>query len=161
MIIPIVDDNDKIISYKNRNDVTQEDTYRVSALWIINSKKKVLLARRAFHKKHDPGCWGPAVAGTIEKGETYTSNIIKEAFEEIGLRNIRPIKKMKVRISGQHNYFVQWFILKIDMDINKFRIDTNEVDSIKWFRRDELIKGLKDNESEFNRSMKRYVKLFC
>ena len=32
-----------------------------------------------------PEVWGPAVSGTNEEGETYDSNIIKEAQEEIGL----------------------------------------------------------------------------
>ncbi len=29
--------------------------------------------------------WGSAVAGTVEKGEDYESNIYKETEEEIGL----------------------------------------------------------------------------
>ena len=31
---------------------------------------------RSFTKSHDPGKWGPAVAGTVEEGETY--NFLKE-----------------------------------------------------------------------------------
>lgn len=85
--IIIVDENDTIIGHKNRDSMEDGDMYRVSALWIQNSKGDILLAQRSFDKRNDPGKWGPAVAGTVEEGETYESNIIKEAEEEIGLKN--------------------------------------------------------------------------
>lgn len=53
-LIPIVNDNDKIIGYKPRDDRNTKDMYRVSALWITNSKGDILLAQRAFTKKHNP-----------------------------------------------------------------------------------------------------------
>lgn len=69
--IIVVDKDDKIITYKKRGTLLSKDIYRVSALWITNKKGEVLLAKRAMDKKLYPGCWGPAVAGTVEKGETY------------------------------------------------------------------------------------------
>ena len=75
--IIIDNENDEIIGYKNINALNQSDIYRTSALWIKNSKGDIFLAQRAFSKKHSPGKWGPAVAGTIEKGETYYTNIIQ------------------------------------------------------------------------------------
>jgi isopentenyldiphosphate isomerase len=153
MIIPIVDSNDKIIGYKERKDKLPEDTYRVSALWLTNSSGEILLARRSMNKKSDPGRWGPAVAGTVEKGETYTQNIIKETFEEIGLRNIKPIKTIKRRATGNHNHFTQWYFLTIDMDLKDFKIDPKEVAEIRWIKKNELIKDLKKNPSEYIRGM--------
>ncbi|GAF94063.1 unnamed protein product, partial [marine sediment metagenome] len=79
--IIIVDDNDKIIGYKERDTLKREDIYRVSALWITNSHGEILLARRHHTKSHRPRKWGPAVAGTVDAGETYEDNIIKEAEE--------------------------------------------------------------------------------
>ena len=159
-LIPIVNNQDKIIEYKERSLVQKEDIYRVSAMWIINSKCEILLARRALTKTHGPGNWGPAVAGTVAYGETYTKNIIKEAFEEIGLKNIKPIKGPKYRISNENNFFTQWFFLKIDKDITYFKIDKMEVDSIKWVNRKELLEAIKKNPSKFSPNMKKYVKEF-
>jgi isopentenyldiphosphate isomerase len=160
-IIPIVNNNDKIIRYKERSEIKKEDIYRVSALWITNSKNEILLARRAFTKLQNPGRWGPAVAGTVAFGETYIQNIIKESFEEIGLKNIKPIKGPKYRISSNHNFFSQWFFLKIDKDISYFKIDRKEVDSIKWFTKKELMNAIKNNPSEFSLNMKKYVRDLC
>ncbi len=85
MQIPIVNEQDEIIGYKDRKDRNLVDITRVSALWITNEDGEILLAQRGLNKTHSPGLWGPAVAGTVEEGETYESNIIKEAEEEIGL----------------------------------------------------------------------------
>ena len=79
MIIPIVNEQDEIIEYKDRNDRSPEEITRITSLWLGNEKGEVLLAQRAFNKKTSPGLWGPAAAGSVEKGETYDSNIIKEA----------------------------------------------------------------------------------
>lgn len=76
MKIQIVDDQDQFIGLKERNEVDyKSDIYRVSALWLTNSKGQTLLAKRAAVKDKDPGKWGPAVAGTIDEGETYDENI--------------------------------------------------------------------------------------
>ena len=91
MKIPVVNQQDEIIGYKEKSLITTDDIYRVSALWITDTTGRILLAKRAFTKSRHPGLWGPAVAGTVEEGETYESNIIKEAEEEIGLKNILPI----------------------------------------------------------------------
>ncbi len=88
----IVNEKDKIIGSKERGTLTREDLFRVSALWVTNSKGEYLLAQRSFSKKHHPGKWGPAVEGTNQEGETYESNMIKETKGEIGLENIGPIK---------------------------------------------------------------------
>ena len=149
MRIPIVNEKDEIIAIKERDKVAQEDVYRVSSLWITNSKKEILLSRRALNKRNDPGKWGPAVAGTVEENETYESNIIKEAEEEIGLKNLKPVLDLKLRSTSKHNYFVQRFLVIIDRDISEFKVQKDEVAEIKWFTPEELIKELKEHPDDF------------
>lgn len=158
--IIVVDENDKIIGYKERGTLNQSDIYRVSALWIQDSKGAILLARRKLNKKNDPGKWGPAVAGTNNKGESYESNIIKEAEEEIGLRNHHFQKFDKIRYSGKHNYFCQWFGLVIDKKLEEFTIQKSEVEQIKWFKKDKLLKELDGSPNNFLKSIKDYIDLF-
>jgi len=136
--IVVVDEQDEIIGYKERGTLTKDDIYRVSALWVTNSQGNILLAQRKFTKSHDPGKWGPAVAGTVDEGETYDSNIVKEAEEEIGLVDIKPTKGPKRRVSGEYNYFSQWYTLVVDKPAEDFVIQEEEVEQVKWFTRDEL-----------------------
>jgi isopentenyldiphosphate isomerase len=153
--IIIVNEKDEVIDYKERGTLNQEDIYRVSGLWIENSKGEILLAQRGLHKKNDPGKWGPAVAGTVEEGETYDSNIIKEAEEEIGLKG-KSFKKLdKVRRKGKHNYFCQWFFLS--MDDYDFKVQKEEVEQIKWFKRNELLADFQKNPDSFLKSVRDFL----
>lgn len=149
MKIPIVDENDNIIGFRERTDRNPELIYRVSGLWITDTDGNILLSRRAFDKIHDPGKWGPAVAGTVEEGETYESNIVKEAEEEIGLKNIKPILGEKKRRKSKYNYFAQEFLLNLPFGFNDFKIEKKEVAELKWFSKEELIKELKERPDEF------------
>jgi isopentenyldiphosphate isomerase len=158
MIIPIVDKNDRIICYKDRNDKLPEDMYRVTALWITNSKGEILLAKRALNVRRDPGRWGPSVAGTVEKGETYNSNIIKEAYEEIGLKDIKPKKGIKRLPTKEHNHFAQWYFLTIDKDVKDFKLDPIEVAEVKWSTKEYIIKDVKQNPSKYVKGMPEILK---
>ncbi|KKW41718.1 MAG: Isopentenyl-diphosphate Delta-isomerase [Candidatus Magasanikbacteria bacterium GW2011_GWA2_56_11] len=158
--IIIVDEKDSVIGLKERGTLKPEDIYRVSALWIQNSKGDTLLAQRSFNKKHDPGKWGPAVAGTIDQGETYESNIIKEAEEEIGLNNCHFEKAFYKMNDGKHKHFVQWYFALLDKDIHEFTIQKEEVEQIKWFSREELLKKLADFPDIFLKSTKECVDYF-
>jgi isopentenyl-diphosphate delta-isomerase len=160
-LIPVVDEQDNIVDYKRRSEIVKEDIYRVSALWIENSKGQVLLAQRAFSKKNDPGKWGPAVAGTVEKGETYESNIIKEAEEELDIINVKfTMPFEKIRHSGEHNFFAQYFLAVIDKDLDEFNFDKREVNDIKWFDREELKHEIELNPDRFLKSLTVRINLF-
>jgi len=158
--IIIVNENDQIIGYKKRGTLNQSDIYRVSALWIQNSKGDILLTQRKFTKKNDPGKWQPAVAGTNEKGESYKSNIIKETEEEIGLKNHLFRKAKKTRYSGEYNFFGQWFVLITDKKLEEFTIQEAEIEEIKWFKKEELLNKLKENPDKFVSSVKDGINLF-
>jgi len=149
--IVIVDEQDNVLGEKKREEITSSDIYRVSALWITNARGGILLAKRALSKKHDPGKWGPAVAGTVEAGESYLENIIKEAREELGLDNIKPTIGPKVKIVGEHSFFGQWFALSVDEE-QKFVVQPEEVAEIRWFSPTELRKHLDDSPEDFIRS---------
>jgi isopentenyldiphosphate isomerase len=155
--IPVVNEKDKIICYKDRKDIKQEDIYRVSALWVTNSKGEILLAKRALTKKNDPGKWGPAVAGTVEKGETYKQNIAKETYEELGLQNVEFRKGPKLRVYSNHNHFTQWYFLTLDRNIREFKIAEKEVEEIRWFSKNQI---KKENKNIFLNGMNYWIENF-
>lgn len=155
--IIIVDENDDVIGHKERGTLKQEDVYRVSALWIVNSSGDILLARRAFSKSHDPGKWGPAVAGTVDEGEDYDTNIIKEAEEELGLKAINPKKIYKERVRGRYNHFTQWYLLNLDRALSDFEINEEEVAEIRWFSKNKLLQQIHDHPDRFLAKMKQWV----
>jgi isopentenyldiphosphate isomerase len=159
MRIPIVNEQDEIIGYKERGELGPKDICRVTGLWVTSPEGDTLLARRAFTKKHNPGKWGPAVAGTVEEGETYESNIIKEAEEEIGLVKFSPQISFKNRRSRGHEYWGQWFTAVVDRSY-PFKKQDEEVEEIRWFSKNELIKFLEETPEELLSNLKEYIKLF-
>jgi isopentenyl-diphosphate delta-isomerase len=159
MRIPIVNEQDEIIGYKDWLGRDDKDIIRVTGLWVTDPEGNILLAQRALNKKHDPGKWGPAVSGTVEEGETYESNIIKEAEEEIGLSGYEFKMSHKNRRSTSHEYWGQWFTVVVPHDY-LFKKQDEEVEEIKWFSRNDIMKLLKEKPEMFLREFERYMNMF-
>ncbi len=156
MRIPIVNEKDEIIGYKEREDRNPQDISRCTGLWVADKEGNIFLAQRALGKKHDPGLWGPAVGGTVEEGETYESNILKEAREEIGLVNMSFNFINKILV---HNCVAKFYSVVVDHDY-KFVKQDSEVENIKWFSREELNKLLEEKPEMFQKDFKKIIELF-
>ncbi len=156
----IVDKNDVVIGAKRRAEIRSDEIYRVAALWITNSKGEHLLARRALTKAHNPGKWGPAVAGTVEEGETYESNIVKEAQEELGLTGLEITQRHKTFTQGEYTYFCQWYSAVVDRPVEAFRPATEEVAEIDWFSTERLREALREAPENYLRSVAVQLEMF-
>lgn len=156
MKIPIVNEQDEIIGYKEREDATTDDLVRASGLWVSDKDRNILLAQRAFSKKYAPGLWGSAAGGVVEENETYESCIVREAEEEIGLKGV--IFKLGPKICLP-DCFVQYFSAIVDRDY-VFIKQEEEVEQIKWFSQVELDEFLKEKPEMFMNGFKEYIKLF-
>ncbi|MFA7253615.1 MAG: NUDIX domain-containing protein [Patescibacteria group bacterium] len=158
--IYVVDENDVVIGVKEKTEVEDHEFNRVTGLWIKNSKGEILLAQRKRTKRYDPGKWGPAVAGTVEEGETYESNIIKEAEEELGLRDLEMTIGPKERVTwAEHRYFAHWFITTLDLPVEAFTIQESEVEAIRWIEFDLFMKDLEENPDQYTIGMRNRKKL--
>lgn len=161
--IIIVDKEDNIIAYRDRYKLDTNDIHRVSALWLTNSKGDILLAQRSLGKKHFPGNWGPTVAGTVKKGQSYEDNIIEETAEEIGLKDINLIqsfeKSFKIFNVGPYCHFTQLYRVVVDKDIKDFIIDPEEVADIKWFTKAEIREKIDEDSDFFTSYLKNYFKV--
>jgi isopentenyldiphosphate isomerase len=158
-LIIVVDDNDEPIGVKLRDAIDYDvDIYRYSALWITNSKNEVLLAQRSMNKVKDPGVWGPAVSGTVNDGETYDSNIAKEAEEEIGLSGVKFIKSKKLRVTSPRKAFAQWYTLVIDKNINEFTKQDSEVKQIAWVPIQQFLDDYRANPQNYVPAFKEALK---
>lgn len=150
MNIVVVNESDEFIKLVPDELLKPSHIYRCAGLWLTNSRQEILLAQRKLTKKNDPGKWGPAVSGTIEQGETYESNIYKEAAEEIGLTGQKFSIGPKVFNNyGKYRFFVQWFSCQVDWPIEKFKIQADEVEQIAWIAKAGLINDLTKNPGSY------------
>jgi isopentenyl-diphosphate delta-isomerase len=146
--IVIVDENDEIIGSKPRTERALGDICRVAGLWIFNEKDELLLAQRSKRKLHDAGKWGTSVAGTVEEGETYESNINKEAEEELGLANLSFTKGKRLMCGKVNRYFCQWFFVTLPSS-TRFTLQEDEVDAVRWISMNDLKKEVKEHPEDF------------
>jgi len=126
---------------------------KVAVLWIVNEQSEILLAQRAHHKAQDPGVWGPAVTGKLERGEDFDGALVREVEEELSLKtaNYTPhflLEKDYSHPDGEARKFGIYYaeLLKIKTDL--IHIDENEVAGIKWFTVDELVKKMDSAPNE-------------
>lgn len=113
-----------------RDDIDfAKDIFRTASLWITNSKGDILLAQRKLNKKTDPGKWAEAVGGTVEGDDGYEDTVIREAEEELGLVGISPVLGPKQFIKTPCQYFVQWYTIVINQDLDYFTAQEEEVEA--------------------------------
>ena len=159
MKIPIVNEQDEIIGYKEKKDLTINDINRDTGLWVFDENGNILLSKRSSNKKIYPNCWSAAVAGTVEEGETYESNVIKEAEEELGLLNIKPkfvCKYFKQKEIKRMNGMFK-ILIKHDYD---FKVEPMEISEIRWFSRGELEELFLTTREMFTPNFPDYYKKF-
>lgn len=161
MNIPVVNEKDKIIRHKDRNDIDPSvDIVRSASLWITNRNGEILLAQRKFTKRNNPGKWSEAVGGTVEGDDSYESTMLREAEEEIGLTindyEIGP----KQYINSPTKYFVQWYKTIIDKPIETFRAQEEELEQLAWISEGQFIKELNDTPEKYIDEMQDIARLF-
>jgi len=149
--VVIVDENDIPIGIKPFENMQYENIYRVSALWVTDTKTgSVLMAQRKWTKRNNPGQWTCAVAGTIEEGDTYDNNIVKEIEEEIGLTGLSLTTGPKQFVDdGAHKFFCQWYLTSIDKDEVVLTPEEDAVEALQWFPPKELIADVNSNPHKY------------
>lgn len=163
--VVIVNEHDEVIGTKERHELDHpNDIYRVTALWLTNSQGDILISQRGLNKKDSPGLWGPAVAGTVDEGEAYDNNIVKEIEEEIGISvSIGELNRalcLPPKQDSGRRYFCQWYLLTLDLPLEAFSIPRDEVEAIRWISVSSLKQELDEHPERFLPSFSRHVTLF-
>jgi 16S rRNA (adenine1518-N6/adenine1519-N6)-dimethyltransferase len=84
--LDIVDMDDMVIGTSTKGDKMAKGlTSRNVAVFIRNGNGKLLMSRRAMHKKVFPGRWDTAACGHVLAGESYKDAAARELKEELGI----------------------------------------------------------------------------
>jgi isopentenyldiphosphate isomerase len=142
--IIIVDENDTPIGVKPYGELWAGEIYRVSALWLTDATSgDILITQRKMTMPSDPGKWMGAVSGTVDEGETYQQNMVKEIGEEIGLYGLILSEDIKEFVQkGDRRYFVQWFNASVNKDNVTITIQEDEVEAYRWISAADLVRDV-------------------
>lgn len=161
MSIPVVNEKDEIIGYKERTDINSTiDIVRSASLWITNRNGDILLAQRKFTKLNNPGKWSEAVGGTVEGEDSYESTMLREAEEEIGITVESYEVGPKQYVSSPTKYFVQWYKAVIDKPIEAFKVQEEELDQLAWISEEQFVRELKNTPQKYIDEMQDIARLF-
>ena len=122
-------------------------------VWIVNDKNEILLQYRCADKKLYPNTWDVSFAGHISAGESSAEAVIREGKEELGIEvnldklnyvftNREEIKYKEI----DSKEFVDIFILKQDIKLDKIEFQKEEVSDAKYVSIDEFFKLAKENK---------------
>jgi isopentenyl-diphosphate delta-isomerase type 1 len=91
-IFPIVDADGKITGRASRTACHSGSKllHPVVRLHCFDAQGRLYLQRRAAHKDTHPGLWDASVGGHVDYGEEVEEALLREAREELGLRDVRP-----------------------------------------------------------------------
>lgn len=116
-------------------------------VWIINDKNEVLLQYRCAEKKLYPNMWDTSFAGHIGAGESSIQAVIREGKEELGidvdLEKLEFLMTMVEKVRYEKivsNEFIDIYILRQNVDINKIALQKEEVADAKYVSMDEFFK---------------------
>lgn len=133
--------------------------HRTSHVWIlrrVNDRVQILLQMRCKAKDAYPGCFDISSAGHIPAGIDYVNSAIRELEEELGvIASAEDLIEVGYRridcdevFHGKPFHDRQYskiFVLWLDQDEDKFKVQNEEIDFVKWFDFDECCNNVKFN----------------
>ncbi len=93
-IFPIVDPDGNVVGRATRRECHSGSRllHPVVHLHVFSPDGKLFLQQRALTKYIQPGKWDTAVGGHRDYGETVEQALMREASEEIGIKDFKPVK---------------------------------------------------------------------
>ncbi len=105
-------------------------------LHIIDRYENIYLQKRSMSKDIQPGKWDTAVGGHVIFGESIHEALLREAIEELGLREFNPIHIKTYQYESEiEKEFVTVFVAIGSFDLQP---NLDEVEEGKWWRFEEV-----------------------
>ena len=116
----------------------QGENRMVVHLCIFNSKGEMLIQQRQSFKKGWPNRWDITLGGNSQAGETSKQSVHRELLEELGVDYDFSETRPYLTINFD-NGFDDIYFLEMDLDVDKLKLQYEEVQAAKWASRDEIL----------------------
>ena len=148
-IFDIVNDHDEVIGRKPRSEVHRLGLlHRAVHVLVFNSRGELFLQKRSMKKDRHPGTWDSSASGHVDSGEDYDATAIRELYEEIGLRNDTPLKKLfKIPACDETDQEFVW-VYRCESD-GPFELNVEEIERGGWFPPEVVTRWTAEKPEEF------------
>ena len=112
---------------------------------IFDSAGRMLVQKRGGSTGWMPGAWTCTAGGGVCSDESPDCAATRELFEELGIKHNfrgRPANFSR----NIKNGFIDYFILKKDIDINTLNVPNEEVADVKWVDKKEMLNMIKEGK---------------
>ncbi len=157
-IFDVVDSSDSVMFTLSRSQVHALGLCHRAAHVLIFSgdanARKILLQKRSATKDLYPNLYTTSCSGHVDSGETYETAVVREMFEETGLRvdisELRYIGKVKPCLENG-NEFTAVFEFNCPED-TKFSFNPEEVAALEWMNEREFVEKTQSSPEFFTKS---------
>ena len=130
-IIDLYNDARQIVTHAEKRSPIPNGLNKISVhVWIMNAKGQFLLQQRAATCNKFPNLWGQT-GGGVQSGEDSWQCCVRETTEEIGLTPELE-KSVWVGTFKRITDFVDVWLVYKDVNIKDLRLQTTEVQNVKW-----------------------------
>ncbi len=152
------DDEGNVIAPQPRG-IVHDKPYRIwhaiTNIWVLNSKGKILVTRRAPHVSGNPGKWQTYVGGHVKADSTFSETAKRELAEEIGLKvskgDLKIVEKGR-REDNMHAY--DSYAVFFNGDLLRLNFSDGEISEAQWFSFKEYQKSKEENRDLWCNGMK-------
>ena len=143
--------------------------HKVVHIWIINSRKELLVQRRSANKDVYPNKLYISVAGHPVSGEEEIDSIKREFEEEIGveidtnkLEYLFTFSQKVIENNGKFldNQFYDVYLIEMDLDIENLKLQKEEVSEVKNIYYKDFEQMIKDKDKDIVNHPQEWKKLF-
>jgi isopentenyldiphosphate isomerase len=149
-ILDIVDEKDVVVGQDTKANKEKKGLIsRNVVVFLIDSKKKLILAKRSPDKKYYPGRFDPAAVGNVLAGESYLAAAKRELSEELSVEcDLAFLKKIFSNFESDYKGIKYHTGIFLGRFSGKLRLNEELVESRKLSIR-EIEKFIRDEPEMF------------
>ena len=157
-------------SIKSRLKVHRDgDWHKTVHIWLMNTRRELLVQQRAAGKETFPGYWDISCAGHRCAGESAIDAALHETNEELGivlepdhLEYLFSVTTSSVLHNGTFidNEIADVFLVRIQNSAAAIRVSAAEVAAVRWVSVAGLMSSVDRNSSNFVPHHEEYERLF-
>ncbi|MFQ7518723.1 MAG: NUDIX hydrolase [Clostridium sp.] len=130
---------------KGKYEKWDKDEYHLATeVWVINSKKQILIQQRSEKCQLLPGIWA-LTTGRVVSGETTRQGCIRELKEELGIEaKEEECNLVKSLLKNRLGMIWDIYFLSKDVELEDVTLQKEEVSRVKLVNTDEFRDMLKE-----------------